>query len=899
MAPLPQTASPDAADTDAWVIRLADVGRPHRPAVGSKAAELGHLHRTDATVPPGFCVTLAAFSRFVAEDDVFARHATALGSAERRDLAGIADEIGTHLRQCSFPADLHESIVRAWSQIGRAHRYVVRSSVVDEPGTGPGPRPGEPSTTSNLIGIEEIEAAIVERWCLWFDPRAVETRFDHEQPCDAMSVAVLVQRLVLADRSGVLWTAHPATGHRHIAAVKAVYGLGDGDRSASRPADAYAIHKRTQEVVETSVAVKPMATRARHDCGLHQVEVSAPRQRARVLKDDDLVRLVRLSQSLERECGGPQRIDWCFEGRKTFVVAVRPMAWLFPLPVPPPDDTHLHAYVSINHLLGMTDAMPPLACSAWLAALTRPRRSGQPTSDGGPRVAGGRVFVDVAPLLRNPMLRGPLLAWLRAIDPFGARGLQQLAARSTFARGPRAWPVRTLVSMLPAAWRWLAILMWRAPDRVAQRDGRWVQRDLEHLATLVHDDPGQYLVRVRDELGRLRAKALRLAPSAAAAVAAARWLRQLVVAAPPDFAQLARGVDSFATDLARALEPLANGAKPPSVPATVPLAGGREADTAAHDGRAPASPPAWDRFMSRYGARGPSELDPSRPRWRDAPQMLARSLAPRIESASRGRARAPGTPAEHIAEHMVAQAARTSGGVVRSWWVRRLIHLRRTLVAQRGHTIAVAAHALDHLRQATLRAATVMVARNQLSTVSDVWFLELPELIDAYHHPHRRVRGKVNARRADHRQHGQLAAPRVLSSDGECPQAAHQSRGDPLRLIGSPASHGDVVGRAQVVTTPGTERIEPGAILVVPFLDMGWIPLLLSASAVVVETGGTITTESMVTADLGIPAVVGVADATRSVRTGQRVWVDGTRGTIEIMDDGVIPDAVDPADPPA
>jgi pyruvate,water dikinase len=129
-----------------------------------------------------------------------------------------------------------------------------------------------------------------------------------------------------------------------------------------------------------------------------------------------------------------------------------------------------------------------------------------------------------------------------------------------------------------------------------------------------------------------------------------------------------------------------------------------------------------------------------------------------------------------------------------------------------------------------------------------------------------------------------MTPPRVITSDGEIPVVRHTHADLPAgALPGNPVSAGVVEGIAHVVTDPTTEVLSPGEILVAPFTDPGWTPLFINAAGLVMEVGGMMTHGSVVAREYGIPAVVGVLDATKRIRTGQRIRVHGDLGYVELL----------------
>jgi pyruvate,water dikinase len=184
-----------------------------------------------------------------------------------------------------------------------------------------------------------------------------------------------------------------------------------------------------------------------------------------------------------------------------------------------------------------------------------------------------------------------------------------------------------------------------------------------------------------------------------------------------------------------------------------------------------------------------------------------------------------------------------------------------------------------------LDAGRQLAAQGRIASVDDVWFLSIPELLAAMNHADAPAGLYVAERRAAWAQAWQQKPPRIITSEGEIPVASYAAGAPMGALAGSPVSAGVVEGVARVVRDPQTDRLQPGEILVAPFTDPGWTPLFIQAAGLVMEVGGLMTHGSVVAREYGIPAVVGVLDATTRIRTGQRVRVHGTAGYVELLND--------------
>jgi pyruvate,water dikinase len=191
---------------------------------------------------------------------------------------------------------------------------------------------------------------------------------------------------------------------------------------------------------------------------------------------------------------------------------------------------------------------------------------------------------------------------------------------------------------------------------------------------------------------------------------------------------------------------------------------------------------------------------------------------------------------------------------------------------------------LDEYKRAIMEEAARLVERGTVDRTEDVFYLTLEELTAAVI-TGRADRVKIAALKEKYAEYDKLKPPRVLTSEGEILFGSYAPRGLPAgALAGMPVSSGVVEGRARIITKLEEADLEKGDILVTTFTDPGWTPLFVSASGLVTEIGGLMTHGAVVAREYGIPAVVGVDDATHKIHDGQIIRVDGTQGFVEILE---------------
>ena len=837
--------------SDRFVLDLAEVDGNQIALVGGKGAQLGELTRIEGTrVPPGYCVTTAAFRRVVAGVPAFDEHLDRLSGLDPDDRGAITDLSAAVRRLVAgspVPDDLAAEIVRPLARFGDAHGYAVRSSATAED-LPTASFAGQQDTYLDVVGPAAVLEHVRSCWASLFTERAVAYRLRHGIDHRTVAMAVVVQRMVSPDASGVLFTADPVTGDRRVVSIEATRGLGEALVSGLVTPDVWAV--RDDHVVSTT---------------------TADRERGPALSEAQVLALARLGRSIEAHVGRPQDVEWCLADGGFHVVQSRPITTLFP--VPATEQGGNRVYLSVGHQQVMTDAMTPLGLSVW--QMTTPR----PMSE-----AGGRLFVDVTERLATTGGREALLA---AFDPLTTDALRTVLDRDGFLAPPSTdrpaapapttaptEPDATLVEELVAETR--ASLAAAGSDLRTHRGPELfdaILEDVRELRRLLFDPRSMQLImagldatmwldeRMAAWLGEVNAADV-LSQSAPGNVTSEMGLALLdvadVIRPHPEVVAFLRQVedDDFLAELPR-------------------LAGGPEAQAAIQD------------YLDAYGVRCAGEIDIARPRWREQPSVLVPVILGHVDGLEPGERRRRvehGLAQARSKEQELLERLRTlPDGDRKADETRSTIRRLRTVVGFREFPKFGMISRYFLYRQALRDEAGRLVRAGVLRDPDDLWFLRFAELHDV-------VRtglvddDLVRQRREAFRAYGALTPPRVLTSDGEGLSGAYRRDGlPPGALPGLAVSTGIVEGRARVVLDMADADLEPGDVLVTTFTDPSWSPAFVAIAGLVTEVGGRMTHGAVVAREYGLPAVVGVERATQRIRDGQRVRVDGTSGHVEIL----------------
>ncbi|MCG8348652.1 MAG: phosphoenolpyruvate synthase [Chloroflexales bacterium] len=881
-----------------FIVSFDTISSADLTKVGGKGSNLGKLAQAGFNVPPGFCISTNAFACFMAQapDDIY----TYLDEVSARDLDQlrcVGKRVRMLLENVPFPTEVADAVVQAWLDFGADHAYAVRSSATAED-LPHASFAGQQDTYLNVCGKEALLMSVKACFISLFTDRAILYRlqngFDHRQ----VALSVIVQRMVQSNVAGILFTADPVTGNRNIASIDASFGLGEALVSGLVSADLYQVNKRTNDILKRQINPKQIAIRSLAGGGARKVELTKEESAQAALTDAQVLELARLGSQIEAHYKAPQDIEWALAGNSFYITQARPITSLYPLPEPQPADDALHVYVSASHFQVMTNAMPPLALSVLRTILPVGHTNGQIESNYI-LPAGGRAYADCSSILRHPVGRRLFLRGFKNADQLAVGALAEIAKRPNFAsHGERINPLRLLPIAYPYILKIVRLLFWGQPEGATSRTLSFMD---EYIATVKSKLDGANNVRARlaivvSEMQNLIKPVLTWAPCLVAGVVASILLRALLDKREhaDHLIALGRGLTgNVATEMNLAVGDLADAARASEALIShlrqADISAETQLSNAAHLPGGETFLQAWNTFISTYGMRGPSEIDLSRPRWSEDPSSLLHMVVGALGHSAPGTHRAHHQnlvdEGERAAKSLIAAARRGWGGWLRGPLTHRLICVSRNFMPLREHHKFLAIRLLALTKPVLREAGEQLQAEGRLDAPDDIWFLTLTEVFDALDRPATPLQKLVRERRSAFEHYQHLTPPRVMTSEGEIPVVKYEGAHAPVgALVGSPVSAGVVEGIAKVVLDPNTEMLDPGEILIAPFTDPGWTPLFVNAAGLVTEVGGLMTHGSVVAREYGIPAVVGVLDATKKIKTGQRIRVHGDAGYIELLE---------------
>ncbi len=295
---------------------------------GGKGASLGEMTQAKIPVPPGFVVLAQAFDRFLEETDLNVEVQAIFDKINHEDPKSVeqsSKEIRALIRDVKFPEDIGREITKEFNKLG-AEFVAVRSSATAED-SAIASWAGELESYLNVTEDNLLEL-VKKCWSSLFTPRAIFYRFEKELHKQKVSVAVVIQKMVQSEISGITFTVHPVTKDENQMVIEAGYGLGEAIVGGMITPDTYVINKKDFSFVDVNISQQEMMITKKGKQGVEEVGIPQEKQEQQKLANDRIIELAKICQNIEKHYQFPQDIEWAMEDDKFYITQSRPITTL-------------------------------------------------------------------------------------------------------------------------------------------------------------------------------------------------------------------------------------------------------------------------------------------------------------------------------------------------------------------------------------------------------------------------------------------------------------------------------------------------------------------------------------------------------------------------------------------
>jgi len=878
---------------------------------GGKGLNLARLTRAGFAVPHGFIISTNAYREFVSANrwlPTIQAVVTDLSAEDVSALERASAQIRVAFAAGKMPEETESAIRIAYTHADFENKPVaVRSSATAEdlPDLS---FAGQQDTYLNVIGAEQLLEAVINCWSSLWTARAIGYRIRNGIDHNEAALAVIVQKMIESEASGVLFTANPLTGLRSESVIDATLGLGEALVSGQVEPDHYVVDTIKHRIVTKTLGAKKISTRAKPGGGVEVIEEDAEAWQA--LSDEEILQLTGIGQQIQKEYGFPQDIEWAYAENKLYILQSRPITSLYPLPKESFDP--LLIWFSFGTVQGILGAMTPLGQDAIRMAFSGAGRlfGAQIRYDQTEVLvpAGERLWIKISDVLRNPVGAKIYKTFLGFGEPSVRQILQRLANEPRLDTGKGHIKFSTIGALLGFIFPILgrAVINMHNPQKARLDFQTYIESQLVQPNVTGDNKFTRLAQRLQFLHAHISTTLYRLLPRFIPLLAPAVVSLDLLprLAGTEKDIQADHGFSAGALEVTRGL--------PNNVTTEMDLVLWRTANTIRQDhdslatfrdsdartlayrylsGTLPeAAQTAVADFMQRYGMRGLAEIDMGQPRWREEPNSIMQTLQSYLQISED---MAPdvlfekGAKAAELAiEQLATQARRGTAGQIKEKIVRALVMRIRMLMGLRESPKFFIIRLMGISRDELLASGEEFVDEGILERRDDLFFLHFNELRALANRDSRDWKRLIAERRGTYgRENRRRQIPRVLVSDG---RAFHEGIGvladTDTAISGSPVSPGVAEEIVHIILDPRGARLAPGEILVCPGTDPAWTPLFMAASGLITEVGGMMTHGSVVAREYGIPAVVGVHQGTTRLKDGQRIRIDGTTGKIVVLE---------------
>jgi len=868
-----------------YVIGFRGIDSSDLLTVGGKGANLGELSKIEGiAVPDGFCITTEAYKKITESNKELKNLLDELAGLKAENLniiSEISRKIRTIIENLPISKDITNEIEAYLKRFYKNDAFAVRSSATAED-LPVASFAGQQDTYLNIIGKQAIFMHISKCWASLFTDRAIIYRiqngFDHHK----VQLCVVIQKMVLAETAGIMFTADPLTGNRKVLSIDASFGLGEAMVSGLVSADNYQVCGG--KITDKKISTKKMAICSLKDGGTASQELSPEQQNKQALTDEQILQLEKLGRKIEAHFGNPQDIEWCWIDDTFYIVQSRPITTLYP--VPEADDKEKHVYISVGHQQMMTDPMKPLGLSLWQLRAARPMFK-----------AGGRLFVDVMDSLVTPTGRKNLLEAMGQHDPLIKDALITITERADFIKslpddGESPLIVKSTKGLSSAD---ILAQVGNDPAIVSELIKN-SEASIEILKQNIQTKSGPELfdfILEDIELSKKMTFDSKHISVIIAAMNAASWINEkmgewLDEKSVADV--LSQSVsNNITSEMGLALLDVADAIRPyPEVINYLQeVKDDHFLDQLLHFQGGIIVKSAIDGYLNKYGMRCAGEIDITNTRWSEKPSILIpiilsniKNFEPNAGKLKFDQGRSQALKKENELLDRLAFLPEAEQKIKET---KEMISLLRNFAGYREYPKYGIVSRFYVYKEALIKEAEKLLEARVIDEKEVIYYLTFDELKEVVR-THKLNEKLIAQRKEEHRLFEKLNPPRVITSDGEIVSGRYKHENLPTgAIVGLAVSTGVIEGRARVILNIEDADLEDGDILVTTFTDPSWTPLFVSIKGLITEVGGLMTHGAVIAREYGLPAVVGVENATRLIKDGQRIRVNGTEGYIEMI----------------
>ena len=853
---------------------------PEISEVGGKAKALIETTIAGFNVPEGFVLSTDFFTNWISEIKATEEWEKFLASPNRK----TCEKLKEATKQQKFSSSQKELLENALENVP-AGMYAARSS-----------SPQEDLENISFAGLYEtflgvtregIEDAVRNVFLSMLDFRVVEYKKLNSIPLDNPRIAVIVQKQIAPEVSGVAFSLNPVNNSYDEAVINANFGLGETVVDGRVVPDTYVVDKVKKTILEKQTGTKQFGVWLADHGGTVEKETAAPEELA--LSDNQIQEVAELAAACEDCYGSPQDIEWTYEGGKLYLLQSRPVTGYIKLPqefITKPGEKKILYQDGLLTEQGLVESLSPLGEGILKILMVESMKAFGPDEEATkPFVlaGGGRLYANLSNSIKLTG-RKLIAKSIKSVDSLGAQIIDGMDLKpyvpKRLPRGIIRFMMKTAIGGIKSALisrkaykncdGFLSYFLSENRKLSESMTEEFEKtRSLDQLCATLFGKLGYWLAFIS-------------LPTLMASLTAKSKIKKMFGedADPDKLILLERAFPHNVTiEMSEYLYKLSQFSEIEEL---------SNKDLFLKQlNREEFSPEfliTWRHFIINYGFRCPREMDIATPRYHENPGDLFDLLksmqysrdskqTPEILFAKGAEAR------EKTFEYFLTKCSsgkqkklfRKRYKVLESYTAYREIHKYYTVMA------------MDFIRRRILKVAEDWVRSGRIDKRDDIFQLKYEEVLEGLENPQLELKSLISINSEYYGQFSRIEnPPSIIDSRGYIPSLSREIT-DENELEGTPASPGLATGSVKVLKNPNEKLVMPGDILVAEATDPGWTPLFINAEGIVIQNGGVLQHGASVARESCKPCIVGVHNVTNILHDGQLVEMDGSSGVVRIL----------------
>tara|TARA_B100001146_G_C16191539_1_gene439365 strand:+ start:176 stop:2797 length:2622 start_codon:yes stop_codon:yes gene_type:complete len=864
---------------ESYTNKFSELSKASILVAGGKGANLGEMTQAGFAVPSGIVVNTGSYDAVVKannlQDKVLSIASAVLGDNPETS-ESASEEIKKLFVNAQIPADIEEAIVSSYASLDGENTVVaVRSSATAED-LPDASFAGQQESYLHVQGKDQLLEAVKKCWASLWTARAITYRIKQGIAPEDVSLAAVVQQQINSDISGIAFSLNIQNNYYDEAVINSNFGLGESVVSGQVTPDHFVVNKITNKITEKVINEKQLMLVGKPDGGIEEQKIPDPK--APSLTDEQVLEVAKLVTDVETHYKVPMDIEWAIYEGKLYLLQARPITThlpLFPELLTQPSEKKKVYIDMIVMSQGFSDSMSVLGMDYWANMLKVAKGSSMPRGkDAIVWELHGRQYLNISNMIK---IGGIVTKLFSSYDAPTRQILAELGADDEYIPDEIPEPLKgytwkAIVTALP-----IVRMMIPALFNVEKAQQEYMKSDAKIWKYLKEDlsrSEETFDVQAERALDMFGAMTKNLGGYAASKLADMRLKKMFKGNKEAEDLLIGLSMDlpwNPTSEMGHLMLKIASHLEFKATKSSKEFIEKLEAKKYGEEFQV-----LYDDYIRRFGVRGMMEIDIATPRlYENLDRVFFQLQQINTEDNAILNVERRSKEAYEKLRHIAKDMGKEKKFIKHAKTFRSMMGLRE----QPKYIFIVS---IGILRERALVLGEQFVKAGRLDNQNQIFDLKTAQIGQAEQDSALDLRALAEENTAPYRPVAHIKDwPRIIDSRGKIHRAKRETREG--ELLGEGIAPGVVQGKAKVLESPYDKPLEKGEILVCRASEPSWTPIFINAAGVVMEIGGPLQHGGIIAREYGLPCVSSIDQATKLIKDGDLLEVDGSNGVVKII----------------